>query len=174
MSSNYTVSIHGTLVNVFGVGVLIKGESGCGKSECALEIVARGHSLVADDAVIVSREGNELFGSSPAELFGLIEVRGLGICDIRRLFGKASVAEKSTIGVIIELHSEKAPDEIECLTGKQNKAEILGVTLPHFVIANSSVRSLPVIVETAARIINTGGKTAESDLIARYNKAAAA
>ena len=157
-------------MSVCGVGVLITGESGSGKSECALELVARGHILVADDAVLVERHGNELFGNSPPDLFGLIEVRGIGIYDVRELYGNGSVVERCSVQVVVELRADKMPDERDRLSGVQDKIEIAGLKVPYFVIENSSIRGLPVIVETAARIIKTGGNKAESNLVERYKK----
>lgn len=173
MSLTNTENLHATLVSVFGVGVLITGESGSGKSECALELIARGHTLVADDAAIVESQGNEIFGSSQSELVGLLEVRGLGICDVRKLYGESSIAERCRIHAVIELCGEKYEDEPERISGEQNATTILGIEIPHFVIGNSNARSLPVIVETAARMIKTGGNTAPTDLIERHNKAVA-
>jgi len=86
--SSDSASVHGVLVSVFGSGVLILGRSGIGKSACALELIDRGHKLVADDVVNVERKGDSLIGSAPAALFGSLEVRGLGVVDVRRILVK--------------------------------------------------------------------------------------
>ncbi len=166
-------TVHGTLLSVYGIGVLIRGESGTGKSECALEMVSRGHALVADDAVELKRIGSTLYGTAPTAFKGLLEIRGLGICDIRELYGDGSVADRSEIGVSIELQPEKNADQTRRIGGEQAEIEMLGVKLPHFVISNSHMRPLPVIIEAVVKIMRTGIRSVESDLIENYNRSLA-
>lgn len=94
---------HGVLLDVFGVGVLITGESGIGKSECALELIKRGHQLVADDVVDISRVGSKLVGESPEMVRDFMELRGIGIVDIKSIFGIGAVLRRKTINIVIHL-----------------------------------------------------------------------
>ena len=173
MIENLTETIHGTLLCVFGVGVLIRSESGTGKSECALEMVSRGHALVADDAVELTRIGSTLYGSAPLALAGLLQIREIGICDIRALYGEASVVDRCDIGVNIHLKPNENGDASTRMGGEKLEVEIMGVRLPHFVISNSNKRPLPVIIESAVKMMKAGGESVEMDLIDRYNKSIA-
>ncbi len=101
-------TIHGSLVSIFDVGILILGESGAGKSRLCLETIRRGHKLVADDAVELSRAGKKLKGKAPEIIFGLVEIRGIGIKDFRREFGPSSFRKESPVHFCVELaESEK-------------------------------------------------------------------
>ncbi len=170
MIDNLTETIHATLVSVFGVGVLIRGDSGSGKSECALELVSRGHALAADDAVELTCGGSGLYGSAPAALKGLFEIREVGICDIRELFGEASVIDRCKIGVSVELRPSKNTSEKTRIAIEMPWVELMGVKLPHFEISNSSMRPLPLILEA---IVKAAGSGTESTLIENYNRSAA-
>ena len=173
MIKNLTETIHATLLSVFGIGVLIRGASGAGKSDCALEMVSRGHALVGDDALELHRIGPILYGSAPAAFKGLLEIRGIGICNIRHLYGETSVGERCAIGVSVELNPEKNSGESVRIGGEQAEVEILGVRVPHFVISNSRERPLPLIIEAAARIAKAGGRSVEMDLMASYDRSLA-
>ena len=170
MIENSTKTIHGTLLSVYGIGMLIQGESGTGKSECALEMINRGHALVADDAIELKRIGPMLYGSAPETLKGLLEIRGLGICDVRKLYGDDAFANRCGIGVSIELAIEGDILSSEVFDDDQAEVEILGVTLEHFIISNPRERALPAIIEAAVRMTRGGGRSAEMELIASYNK----
>ena len=154
-----------------GVGVLLRGESGSGKSECALELISRGHILIADDAVRVERIDKVQHGSPPDGLAGLLAVRGLGICDIGQLYGHSSVADSCEIRLCIQLRAQTVADDHEIFGREQLGFEIMGIKIPRFVISNFTSRSLPVIVETAVRMMKAGLNTAETILVTRYNKA---
>lgn len=173
MIENLTETIHGTLLSVYGNGVLIRGESGAGKSECALDMVSRGHALVADDAVQLKRIGSTLYGSAPDAFKGFLDIRGLGICDIRKLYGDTSVADRCGIKVSIELKAEKSADQTMNIGGEQAEIEIFGIKLPHFVISNSNTRLLTVIIEAAVKMTTTDTRSAEISLIANYNRSLA-
>ena len=173
MIENLTETIHATLLSVFGIGVLLRGVSGAGKSDCALEMVSRGHALIADDGVALQRIGPIVYGSAPTVFKGFLEIRGIGICNIRDLYGETSVLGRCAIGVSVELKPEKNSDETVRIGGEQPEAEILGVRVPHFVISNSRKRPLPVIIEAAAKIVKAGGSSAGMDLMASYNKSLA-
>jgi HPr kinase/phosphorylase len=139
-------------VEVFGTGVLINGRSGVGKSETALELIVRGHTLVADDSVRITCLGERLLeGSCPEVTRRLIEVRGLGIIDVCELFGVRSVRARKIIDLVITLTPWK-PDMILDRTGlKTDTYEVLGVDLPHIELPVQPGRNLATIVEVATR-----------------------
>lgn len=142
---------HGVLIEIYGEGVLILGESGVGKSETAIELVKRGHRLVADDAVEIKKVSSiSLVGSSPENIRHFMELRGIGIINARRLFGMGAVKLTEKIDMVVELEpwdSEKVYDRM----GVDNEyTSILGVKVPHSVIPVKPGRNLAVILEVAA------------------------
>lgn len=145
------ISIHGGLVDVFGEGVLIMGESGIGKSEAALELIKRGHRLVADDVVEISKVSDEtLLGTSPEIIRYLIELRGIGIIDCKTLFGVESVKEKQNINLVIKLEDWDPKKEYDRLGLKEEYMEILGNKVICHSIPIRPGRNLSIIVESAA------------------------
>lgn len=143
--------VHGVLVDVYGVGVLITGESGIGKSEAALELVKSGHLLVADDAVEVRRVDEEsLRGTAPSRIRHLVEVRGLGILDVTTLFGAGAVREQKDLQFIVHLEewqSEKIYDRLG-IDPPQTR-QILGISLPEITVPVRPGRNLATIIEVA-------------------------
>ncbi|MGN1378569.1 MAG: HPr(Ser) kinase/phosphatase [Dorea sp.] len=145
------ISIHGVLVDVYGVGVLIMGESGIGKSEAALELIKRGHRLVSDDVVEIRRVSDEtLVGSAPDITRHFIELRGIGIVDVKTLFGVLSVRETENIDLVITLEEWNRDKEYDRLGLEEEYTEFLGnkVVCHHLPIRPG--RNLAIIVETAA------------------------
>lgn len=142
---------HGVLLDVFGVGVLITGESGIGKSECALELIKRGHQLVADDVVDISRVGSKLVGESPEMVRDFMELRGIGIVDIKSIFGIGAVLRRKTINIVIHLEIWSADKDYDRLGTREQTTEILGVSLPLIEMPVRSGRNLAIIMEIAAR-----------------------
>ncbi len=141
--------IHGVLVKVSGLGVLIRGDAGIGKSECALELIKRGHILVADDVVEVQRRrGHVLMGSCPPMLQHYMEVRGLGILDIELLFGVGSSIESTTIEMEVNLVAPTGT--IDRVGIEQQKATILGAEVNSLTIPVTPGRNLAVLIEVAA------------------------
>ncbi len=141
--------VHGVLVKVSGLGVLIRGDAGIGKSECALELIKRGHILVADDVVEVQKmRGGHLVGSCPPMLQHYMEVRGLGIIDVELLFGVASTTESSPIEMEVNLIAPTG--EIDRLGIEQQKTTILGVEINALTIPVTPGRNLAVLIEVAA------------------------
>ena len=124
-----SASVHGVLVSVFGSGVLILGRSGIGKSACALELLDRGHTLIADDAVDLESADSTLIGNAPPALFGSLEVRGLGIVDVRQMFGEASALDRCEIDLCIEFRdsTDENPDRTE---SGVHSFSLLGVGVP--------------------------------------------
>lgn len=142
---------HGVLVEVFGVGVLITGESGVGKSECALELIKRGHLLVADDVVDVARVGRKLRGESPEVLRDLMELRGIGIVDIKLIFGIGATMRRKTIDIVIRLETWDPEKDYDRLGTQDKTVEILGLRVPLIEAPVRPGRNLAIIVEIAAR-----------------------
>lgn len=145
------ISVHGVLVDVFGEGVLITGESGIGKSEAALELIKRGHRLVTDDVVEIRKVSDDtLVGSAPAITKHFIELRGIGIVDVKTLFGVSSVKETSQIDLVIKLEDWNKEKEYDRLGLEEEYTEYLGNKLICHSIPIRPGRNLAVICESAA------------------------
>ena len=145
------ISIHGVLVDVYGVGVLIMGESGIGKSEAALELIKRGHRLVTDDVVEIRRVSDDtLVGSAPDITKHLIELRGIGIVDVKTLFGVQSVRETQTIDLVITLEDWNKEKEYDRLGLEEEYTEFLGNKVVCHSIPIRPGRNLAIIVESAS------------------------
>lgn len=153
-------SIHGDLLDVYGLGVLIVGKSGVGKSECALELIERGHRLVADDVVILRRLTKELLvGHSSDILKYHMEIRGLGIVDVESLFGVGSVREEKKVSLLVRLEKWEEGKEYERLGLEERHCTIFDVQIPEYVIPIEPGRNLSILIEVAAltqRLKNTG------------------
>ena len=144
---------HGVLIDLYGLGVLIEGSSGIGKSECALDLVSRGHRFVSDDVVEVRRIGtDQLMGTAPELLREHLEIRGLGIINIRDLFGVSAISFSKTIDLLIRLERWDEASEVDRLGIDAQAVEILGVKVPQVLIPVSPGRNLSTLVETAARV----------------------
>ncbi len=147
-----SVAAHAVLLDVFGLGVMLVGESGVGKSECALDLITRGHSLVADDRVIVRRyPHSELGGSGDPATRHHMELRGLGILNIRDLFGLSAVRERKRIDLVVELVSWKEGEEYDRLGLEESTYEILGTPIPYVKMPVALGRNVGILVEIAAR-----------------------
>ena len=145
------ISIHGVLVDVYGVGVLIRGESGIGKSELALELIKRGHRLVTDDAVEIRKVSDDtLVGSAPSITKHLIELRGIGIIDIKSLYGVQSVKETQNIDLVITLEEWEKGKEYDRLGLEDEYTEFLGNKVKCHTIPIRPGRNLAVIVEATS------------------------
>jgi len=145
-------SVHGTLVEVFGIGVLIQGDSGVGKSETALALIERSHRLVADDLVEIRRvSGNILLGAGAQVVSHHMEIRGLGIINISHLYGVGAIRDRKQIQLVCQLENWDAQKNYDRIGSEENTIEILGVHVPLVVIPIKPGRNIPVIIETAAR-----------------------
>ena len=142
---------HGVLVDVFGVGVLLLGKSGIGKSEVALDLVLRGHRLVADDIVEIRRGTHALLGSGPELIKHHIEIRGLGILNIKDLFGIASVRDAKRIDMVVELVEWSELEEYDRLGVDEQTSRFLGVDVPLIRLPVRPGRNMSTIIEVAAR-----------------------
>lgn len=145
-------TMHGVLVDVHGVGVLITGESGVGKSEAALELVKRGHQLVADDVVDIRRVSEtRLVGESPEMIRYFMEIRGIGIIDIRTMFGIGAVIPSKSIDLVIHLEHWVRERNYDRLGMVEDSTEILEVKVPQIVLPVRPGRNLAIVIEVAAR-----------------------
>lgn len=163
-----TQVVHAVLVEVYGIGVLITGNAGIGKSETALELITRGHRLVADDSVVVKNIGESLIGKSPNNIQFYLEVRGLGIINVQKTYGPGSVRLSKTVDMVVELVDWDEKREYNRLGTKQYE-EILGIQLPKITMPVKPGRNIPVIIETAARKyrLDESGYDATAELLAK-------
>ncbi|MDH4227467.1 MAG: HPr(Ser) kinase/phosphatase [Deltaproteobacteria bacterium] len=144
--------MHGVFVDVLGIGVIIKGKSGIGKSECALDLISRGYRLVADDVIMIKRAYPAmLYGTASGAIRHHIEVRGIGIVNIKDLFGITAIRDKKPVDIVVELVEWNASEEYERLGFEDKTVDILGVEVPYLKIPVSPGRSVATIVEVAAR-----------------------
>jgi HPr kinase/phosphorylase len=172
-----TTHLHGVLVNVYGLGVLIQGDSGVGKSECALELLKRGHILIADDVVEVKRRiGYMLMGHSPRNISHYMEVRGLGIIDIELLFGIGATMDQSIIEMQVFLESVTNLKNYDRTGLASDTINVLDVQIPSLRVPVTPGRNLAILIEVAAlnqRLKNQGHSTAKKfneDLIKKMKR----
>jgi HPr kinase/phosphorylase len=165
-----SVSLHSVLLGMYGLGVLLLGKSGIGKSECALDLITRGHRLISDDTVIVKKIGKKLEGFAPELTAGHMELRGLGIINIRDLFGVSAIEPNKKIDLCIVLRKWTETEEIERLGLETDTQEILEIKIPKFVLPVSSGRNISTLVETAVRmyLLKSAGFDAAQKLIERH------
>ena len=165
--------VHGVLMDILSLGVLITGDSGIGKSECALDLVVRGHRLVADDAVEVRRRGEtDLIGTCPELTRHHMEVRGLGVINIRDLFGVAATRTSKRMELVVQLERWDSAREYDRLGLDENVWELFGVKIPLVHMPVAPGRNLAILVEVAARnqLLRTRGLNAARDLAARLDQ----
>ena len=145
------ITRHGVLVEVYGEGILLLGDSGVGKSETAIELLKRGHRLIADDAVEITRvSATTLVGRAPEIIRHYVELRGIGIVDVRRLFGMGSVKDSEKIDLVINLEPWQEGKMYDRLGLDEQSVEILGIEVPSIVIPVSHGRNISVVIEVAA------------------------
>ena len=144
-----TITRHGVLLDIYGEGVLITGDSGIGKSETAIELVKRGHRLVADDAVDIRRVSDQLIGKAPELIRHYIELRGIGVIDVQQLFGMSAVILEAQIDLVVHLEQWREDKFYDRFGLDEETVDILGVELPILTIPVMPGRNLAVIVEVA-------------------------
>ena len=144
------ITRHGVLVEVYGEGILLVGDSGVGKSETAIELIKRGHRLVADDAVEITRIGSTLSGTAPELIRNYLEVRGVGVIDVEKLFGVGAVQDSTQIDLVIQFEKWEDDKFYDRLGLDENDTTILDVPVPQITIPVSAGRNLAAIVELAA------------------------
>lgn len=142
--------LHGVLVDIYGIGILITGESGIGKSETALELIKRGHRLVADDAVDIKEIDGNLVGTAPYITSGMMEVRGMGIIDVPALYGLSSQLEEKAIDFVIFLEQWKTEQNYDRLGTDEQYLEILNIPVKKITLPIRPGRNIAVIIEAAA------------------------
>ncbi|MDO8795255.1 MAG: HPr(Ser) kinase/phosphatase [Vicinamibacterales bacterium] len=165
--------VHGVLIDILGLGVLIVGESGIGKSECALDLVVRGHRLVADDTVEVRRRGETaIIGTCPDLTRFHMEVRGLGVINIRDLFGVAATRISKRVELVVQLERWDPAREYDRLGLDDNFFDLAGAKVPLIQMPVAPGRSLAILVEVAARnqLLRMRGRHAARDLAARLDQ----
>ena len=169
------VSLHGVFMDVLGLGVLVTGDSGAGKSELGLELISRGHGLVADDVVELSRVApTVLEGRCPEMLQDFIEVRGLGLLNIRTIFGETACRRKMRLRLICHLdRRQPGPDDPSRLPLQQETQDILGVKIGRVVLPVAAGRNLAVLLEAAVRstILQLRGIDSTQEFIERQTRA---
>lgn len=160
------VSMHGVLLDVFGIGVMITGDSGVGKSETGLELIQKGHRLIADDRVdLYQHDEDTLIGEAPKILRHLIEIRGIGIMDVMTLFGAGAVKSANEVNLIVNLELWTPEKKFERLGSTEEVVDILDVKVPKITIPVKTGRNMAIIVEIAAmnfRAKNMGYNAAET------------
>lgn len=170
-----SITMHGVFMDVLGVGVLVTGESGLGKSELGLELISRNHGLVADDAVEFSRTApNIIEGRAPELLQNLMEVRGLGVLDIRAIFGEAAVRRKMRLNLIVHLvRSNIGEDDIDRFPLDMQTEDVLGLPIRKVTIPIAVGRNIAVLVEAAVRntIMQLRGFDTMQEFMERQRKA---
>ena len=165
--------MHGVLLDILGLGVLLIGDSGIGKSECALDLVVRGHRLVADDTVEVRRRGDTVvIGTCPELTRHHMELRGLGVINIRDLFGVASTRSSKRIELVVQLERWDPAREYDRLGVDENTHEMFGVRIPLIHMPVAPGRNLAILVEVAARnqLLRSKGLNAARDLVSRLER----
>lgn len=146
------MNMHGVLMDVHGLGVILRGKSGIGKSECALELITRGHRLVCDDMIIITkRSDNTLIGYGSDVIKYHMEIRGLGIINVKDLFGISTIRDNKKIELIIELVDWENDRQYDRLGIEDRTMNILGINVPYIVLPVRSNRNIATIVEVAAR-----------------------
>jgi HPr kinase/phosphorylase len=166
------VSLHGVLVQIFGLGALIIGESAVGKSEAALDLVLRGHKLTADDVVILEKIDSEI-GGKPTELGAdLLQIRGLGIINVRALYGESATAGSSRVGLVVELEEWRKGRHYSLVGLRERRYRLLGVNLPYLKLPVKPGRNMATLIEVAARnqLLKNRGVFTARDLDKRLRK----
>ena len=164
-----SITMHGVLMDVSGVGILITGHSGVGKSETAMELIKRGHRLVADDSVIIRREGDTLVGTSPELIRYFMELRGIGILNIKNMYGSGSILNEKSIELVMELEDWVEGKEYDRLgVGTQYETILTQKVMKHTIPVKPG-RNLSIIIEVAARNfrLKSMGYDAAQELISR-------
>ncbi|MBR4234704.1 MAG: HPr kinase/phosphorylase [Clostridia bacterium] len=169
-----TRTLHGVLVDVYGVGLLLTGKSGVGKSESALELVKRGHRLVADDVVEVRRvSDNRITGTAPENIRHLMEIRGIGIIDVYTMYGVASVIQSKSIDLVVHMELWQEGHAYDRLGLGSQTTSILGVNVPYLLLPIHPGRNIAIVLEVAARNLRLKqmGYNAAEELLKRQAEA---
>lgn len=165
-------TIPGSLVAIDGIGALLQGDSNSGKSELALSLIANNHQLISDDAIECFVENGSLYGRAPALLTDLIEIRDLGIINVRDIFGEQATVAQHKIHIIIVLSSKARPHTTERLQPKPAVENVLGIALPVFTLFESPARNREILVETLVKtwIMTQSGFDAGQKLVENHTQ----
>jgi HPr kinase/phosphorylase len=166
------ISVHGNLVDVHNVGVLIRGESGMGKSELSLELIKRGHVLVSDDVTVLRKTSPQrLTGFAPETTRGLLEIRGLGIMDVRRVYGTATVLDRKDLQIVVDMEMWDEQRNYDRLGFDTQRETILGVSVPRYVMPVRPGRNLAVVMEATAMDyrMKRSGFDIEKEILTRFS-----
>lgn len=166
------VGLHGVLVQVFGIGMLIIGESAIGKSEAALDLVLRGHKLAADDVVMLERSDGGITGRPTDIGAGLLEIRGLGVIDVRALYGESATIGRCGVGLVVELEEWKKGAYYSLLGLRERRYKVLGANLPYLKLPVKPGRNMATLIEVAARnqMLKEKGVYTARELSRKLNK----
>ena len=164
-----TATVHGVLLDVLGVGIMLTGKSGVGKSETAVELIKRGHRLVADDSVLIRKIENELVGTAPDKIRYFMELRGIGMINVKNMYGSGAIMNEKEIEFIMEMRPWENGKAYDRLGDQNDFEEILGVKIPKLLIPVSPGRNLAILIEVAARNqrLKSMGYDATQELIER-------
>lgn len=167
-----TINLQGTMVEVFGVGVVIQGSSAIGKSEAALGLLERGHRLVSDDIVQVKKKENVLIGFGQELTRYLMEIRGIGIINVSHLYGAVCVRQEAPLDVLVKLESWDDKQPYDRLGLDESYLDVLGVNVPYHILPVKIGRDLPLLIETLAlnHRLKTTGSNAAKELISKLGK----
>ncbi|UCD48270.1 MAG: HPr(Ser) kinase/phosphatase [Deltaproteobacteria bacterium] len=168
-------TIHGVLLEILGMGVVLLGKSGVGKSECALDLILRGHRFVSDDVILLEKRGSATILGSGADMTRYhMEIRGLGIINIRDLFGHMAIVDQKKVEMVIRIEEWNAEKEYDRLGVEDMRTDLLGVSLPTVLIPVSPGRNLATIVEVAVRnfLLKRQGVFSAAELLERQAKMA--
>jgi HPr kinase/phosphorylase len=166
------IQAHGALIDVLDVGVLLLGKSGVGKSECALELVAHGHRLVADDVVRIRNEDGALVGSAPERIRHYIEIRGIGLLYVPELYGEDAVRDQASVDMLCRLEAWREGADYERIGIERPREELAGVSIPALVLPVRPARNMATLVEVAVRdhLRRRSGSNAAERLDARLRE----
>lgn len=167
-----TTSMQGVLIELFGMGIIMTGESGIGKSECGLELITRGHRLVADDSVdIIKTSGDTLYGKCPDVTKYFMEIRGIGVVNVRNLFGRDAVSDGVSIDIIADLVRWEDWADTDRLGSEERYCSILGVDVPMVRLPIRSGGNMATVIEMVARnhILKREGYNASMELIKKVS-----
>ncbi len=145
------ISMHGVLVQIFGTGTLIIGESAIGKSEAALDLVLRGHKLVSDDVVILEKAEGAIIGRPTDMSADLLQIRGLGVINMRALYGESATAGSCTIGLVVELEEWKKGQHYSLVGLRERRYRLFGMNIPYLKLPVKTGRNMATLIEVAAR-----------------------
>lgn len=164
-----SVREHGVLMEVFGVGILLTGKSGVGKSETAMELIKRGHRLIADDSVVIKEIANELYGTSPDIIRYFMELRGIGIINVKSMYGSGAVLDEKQIQLVIQFETWQQGKEYDRIGDEISSTSYFGIKIPKLTIPVSPGRNLAILIEVAARNfrLKSMGYDASEELITR-------